>query len=63
MLKVDGGVGDKRSFDPRAWGGAGETAMAERVRQACEQLGSAGRSLAASAEASDRARPSLIGLD
>jgi hypothetical protein len=35
--------------------------MAERVRQACEQLGSAGRSLAASA--SDRADPSLIDLD
>ena len=63
VLKVDGGIGDKRSFDPRAWGGAGEAAMAERVRQACEQLGSAGRSLAASAGASDRVRPSLIDLD
>ena len=47
ILKVDGGVADKRSFDPRAWGRAGETAMAERVRLACEQLGSSGRSLAA----------------
>jgi hypothetical protein len=37
--------------------------MAERVRQACEQLGSAGRSLAASAGACDRAGPSLIDLD
>ena len=63
VLKIDGGIGDKRSFDPRAWGRAGEAAMAERVRQACEQLGSAGRSLAASAGASDRARPSLIDLD
>ena len=48
VLRVDGGIGDKHSFDPRAWGRAGEAAMAERVRQACEQLGSAGRSLAAS---------------
>ena len=35
--------------------------MAERVRQACEQLGSAGRSLAASVV--DRARPTLIDRD
>jgi fructose-bisphosphate aldolase class II len=63
VLKVDGGIGDKRSFDPRAWGRAGEAAMAERVRQACEQLGSAGRSLAASASAGDRGCPSLIDLD
>ena len=61
VLKVDGGIGDKRSFDPRAWGSAGEAAMAERVRQPCEQLGSAGRSLAAAA--CNRAGPSLIDLD
>jgi fructose-bisphosphate aldolase class II len=57
VLKIDGGVGDKRSFDPRAWGRAGEAAMAERVRQACDQLGSAGRSLAASAPRGERADP------
>jgi len=45
VLRVDGRIGDKHSFDPRAWGRAGEAAMAERVRQAFEQLGSAGRSL------------------
>ena len=45
VLKVDGGIGDKHGFDPRAWGSAGEAAMAGCVRQACEQLGSAGRSL------------------
>ena len=62
VLKVDGGIGDKRSFDPRAWGSAGEAAMAERVRQACEQLGSAGRSLATSV--SDPPRPGpLTDLD
>ena len=45
VLKVDGGIGDKRSYDPRTWGRAGEAAMAARVREACEALGSAGRSL------------------
>jgi fructose-bisphosphate aldolase class II len=40
-------LGDKRAYDPRAWGAEAETAMAERVAQACEQLGSAGRSIGA----------------
>jgi fructose-bisphosphate aldolase class II len=31
--------------DLRAWGAGAEAAMAERVAQACEQLGSAGRSI------------------
>jgi fructose-bisphosphate aldolase class II len=39
--------GDKRAYDPRAWGAKAEMAMAERVAEACEQLGSAGRSIAA----------------
>jgi fructose-bisphosphate aldolase class II len=38
-------LGDKRAFDPRAWGAAAEAAMAERVARACEELGSAGRSI------------------
>jgi fructose-bisphosphate aldolase class II len=45
VLALDG-VGDKRAYDPRSWGRAAEAAMAERVRRSCEQLGSAGRSLA-----------------
>jgi fructose-bisphosphate aldolase, class II len=45
VLKVDGGVGRKHAYDPRAWGRAAETAMAARVAEACGQLGSAGRSL------------------
>jgi fructose-bisphosphate aldolase, class II len=60
VLRVDGEIGDKHSFDPRAWGRAGEAAMAERVRQACEQFGSAGRSLAASAAANDDAGGPLV---
>jgi fructose-bisphosphate aldolase class II len=47
VLRVDGGVGDKGAYDPRAWGRRGEAAMAERTAQACEQLGCAGRSLLA----------------
>src|SRR3954447_20156560 len=47
VLKVDGGVGDKRAYDPRAWGSRGEAAMAARVAAACELFGSSGRSLTA----------------
>ena len=45
VLAVDGGVGDKRAYDPRAWGGEAEASMARRVAEACELLGSAGRSV------------------
>jgi len=47
VLKLDGGVGDKKAYDPRAWGRKGEASMAARVVQACEELGSAGKSIAA----------------
>jgi fructose-bisphosphate aldolase, class II len=47
VLAVDGGLGDKRAYDPRAWGAEAEAGMAARVARACEQLGSAGRSIAA----------------
>src|SRR3954470_16664370 len=47
VLKVDGGLGDKRAYDPRAWGKRGEAAMAAHVAAACERFGSAGRSLTA----------------
>src|SRR5271170_2474321 len=42
VLKVDGDVGDKKMYDPRAWGKAGEAGMAARVQRACEDLLSAG---------------------
>jgi len=45
VLAVDGGVGDKRAYDPRAWGAEAEAAMAARITRACELLGSAGRSI------------------
>ena len=46
VLRVDGGIGDKRVYDPRAWGAKAEASMAARVAEACRQLGSAGRSIA-----------------
>ena len=47
VLKIDGGIGDKKAYDPRAWGKRAEAAMASRVTDACELFGSAGRSLTA----------------
>jgi fructose-bisphosphate aldolase class II len=38
-------LGDNRAYDPRAWGAKAESAMAQRVARACEELGSAGRSI------------------
>ncbi len=44
VLKIDGEVGVKKSYDPRSWGTPAEQAMADRVVEAAQQLGSAGRS-------------------
>ena len=44
VLKVDGEVGNKKIYDPRAWGKLAESAMAKRVVEATQQLGSAGHS-------------------
>lgn len=45
VLKVDGEVGNKKLYDPRAWGKAAEAGMAARVVEACEHLRAAGKSL------------------
>ena len=45
VLKIDGEVGNKKVYDPRVWGAAAETSMAERIVEAARQLGSAGKSL------------------
>ena len=42
VLKVDGEVGNKKQYDPRAWGKAAEAGMAARIVEACENLRSAG---------------------
>jgi fructose-bisphosphate aldolase, class II len=47
VLRVDGGVGDKKAYDPRVYLGKAQAGMAARVVQACQDLGSAGTSLAA----------------
>ncbi len=45
VLKVDGDVGSKKAYDPRAWGKAGEESMSARVVQACQDLMSAGKQI------------------
>ena len=42
VLKIDGEVGNKKQYDPRAWGKEAEAAMAARVVEACQDLRSAG---------------------
>ncbi|WFE25825.1 class II fructose-bisphosphate aldolase [Solwaraspora sp. WMMD791] len=46
VLKIDGEVGDKKAYDPRAWGKSAEAGMAKRVVDACEHLRSTGTTLA-----------------
>ena len=43
VLKVDGEVGNKKAYDPRAWGKAAEAGMAARVVEACANLRSTGQ--------------------
>ncbi|MGA3152133.1 MAG: class II fructose-bisphosphate aldolase [Streptosporangiaceae bacterium] len=45
VLKIDGEVGRKKEYDPRAWGKAGEAGMTARVAEACQDLLSAGTKL------------------
>ena len=42
VLKIDGEVGNKKAYDPRAYGKAAEAGMAARVVAACEDLRSTG---------------------
>ena len=42
VLKVDGDVGNKKKYDPRAWGKEAEAGMAARVVEACTDLRSVG---------------------
>ncbi len=46
VLRVDGGVGDKKTCDPRGYMKKAEGGMAARVVQGCQDLMSAGQSLA-----------------
>ncbi len=48
VLKIDGEVGNKKVYDPRSYLKAAETAMAERVMQACQELRSVGQTIGVS---------------
>ena len=45
VLKVDGGVGDKKVYDPRSYMRKAENGMAARVVQAAEMMMSAGKTI------------------
>ncbi|MGC0367159.1 fructose-bisphosphate aldolase class II [Rhodococcus sp. 27YEA15] len=45
VLKVDGEVGNKKVYDPRTYLKLAEASMSARVLEACQDLGSAGRSI------------------
>lgn len=45
VLKVDGEVGDKKTYDPRTWGKLAEGSMAARVTKACADLRATGTKL------------------
>lgn len=45
VLRIDGEVGNKKTYDPRTWGKVAENSMAARVVEATRQLGSAGHKI------------------
>jgi fructose-bisphosphate aldolase class II len=45
LLKIDGEVGNKKAYDPRAYLKLGEKAMAARIKAACDDLKSTGKTL------------------
>ena len=45
VLKIDGEVGNKKQYDPRAWGKLAEAGISARVVEACQRLRSAGKTI------------------
>ena len=45
VLKIDGEVGNKKQYDPRAWGKAAEGGMSARVVEACANLSATGHTI------------------
>lgn len=45
VLKVDGNVGDKKTYDPRVYMKKAESGMSERVVEACTRLKSSGKTI------------------
>jgi fructose-bisphosphate aldolase, class II len=48
VLKVDGELGNKKIYDPHSYFAPAETAMAERVKQAANDLRASGKTMFAS---------------
>ncbi|MCE7005286.1 class II fructose-bisphosphate aldolase [Kibdelosporangium philippinense] len=46
VLKIDGEVGNKKTYDPRSYLKKAEVGMADRIIEACQHLKSAGRMIA-----------------
>ncbi len=47
VLKVEGEVGNKKRYDPRAWSKAAENGMTDRIIQSIKDLKSDGKSILA----------------
>jgi len=45
LLYIEGEVGNKKKYDPRAWGKACENGMTARIIQSIDDLRSAGKSI------------------
>ena len=45
VLKIDGDIGSKKAYDPRAWGKLAEAGIAARIVESAVQLRSAGKKL------------------
>ncbi len=45
VLKIEGEVGNKKMYDPRAWLRKGRAGMADRIAQACDDLCSTGKTM------------------
>ena len=45
VLKIDGEIGDKKAYDPRAYLKKGEQGLCDRMKQACDDLRSTGRTI------------------
>ena len=45
VLKIDGDIGSKKAYDPRAWGKLAEAGLAARIVESAVQLRSAGKKL------------------
>lgn len=45
VMMIDGEIGAKKSYDPRTYLKLGETGVAERLKRACEDLRSTGKSI------------------